>query len=111
MKGFLDITQKNKLLICEFLKEARLAAKLSQKKVANALGYTTPQFVSNWERGMILPPKTTIPLLVHLYKIDVEEFFEVYMIATNLELAKLLKMKPSSKIYVEHNGKKIKELQ
>lgn len=41
-----------------FLKDARKRAGLSQGELAKILGYTTPQFVSNWERGKCsVPPK------------------------------------------------------
>lgn len=38
--------------LAELLKEKRLAAHISQKTVAEKLGYTTAQFISNWERGV-----------------------------------------------------------
>lgn len=44
------------MIISQLLKEARLKADLSQKDVSDQLGYTSPQFVSNWERGVSRPP-------------------------------------------------------
>lgn len=38
-----------------YLANIRLERKLTQWDVAVALGYGTPQFVSNWERGVVLP--------------------------------------------------------
>lgn len=52
-----------------FLQKSRLAASLSQREVAARLGYTTPQFVSNWERGLSLPPLRTLPELASLLKV------------------------------------------
>ena len=37
--------------------------------VAKVLGYSSPQFVSNWERGLVSPLFETISTLVDLYKI------------------------------------------
>lgn len=34
------------------LKEKRLASGLSQLEIAKTLGYSSGQFVSNWERGL-----------------------------------------------------------
>ncbi len=40
----------------KIIRDARSNAGLSQADLATALGYSTPQFVSNWERGVSLPP-------------------------------------------------------
>ena len=39
-----------------FLKEGRERAGLTQRALAERLSYSSPQFVSNWERGESLPP-------------------------------------------------------
>jgi transcriptional regulator with XRE-family HTH domain len=41
--------------LASFLKERRIAAGLSQIDVSRKLGYTSAQFVSNWERGIAKP--------------------------------------------------------
>ena len=53
----------------DYLRQKRLASGLSQLDVARALGYSSPQFVSNWERGLVSPPLETISVLIGLYKI------------------------------------------
>ena len=58
-----------------YLKAKRGAAGLTQRDVAAHLDYTSPQFVSNWERGLIIPPKETTHELRKLYKIDENLFF------------------------------------
>jgi ribosome-binding protein aMBF1 (putative translation factor) len=40
----------------KFIQRARENAGLTQKQIADGLGYTTAQFVSNWERGIAMPP-------------------------------------------------------
>ena len=35
-----------------YLKSKRTKAQLSQTEVSEALGYTSPQFISNFERGL-----------------------------------------------------------
>ena len=42
------------------LKQKRVAAGLSQRDVSDELGYSTPQFISNWERGISCPPRRII---------------------------------------------------
>lgn len=59
----------------KILKDMRENAGLSQADVAEALNYTTPQFISNWERGVSFPPIKVIPKLAKLYKTDREYLF------------------------------------
>lgn len=56
--------------VSELLKQGRLSVNLSQREVADAFGYTTPQFVSNWERGVSHPPLSALAKLSKLLKID-----------------------------------------
>lgn len=60
-----------------FLKEKRTTVGLSQADVAKVLGYSTPQFISNWERGISSPPINILKKLGQLYKVTSEEIFEV----------------------------------
>lgn len=55
------------------LKQKRTQAGLSQRDVADKLGYSTPQFISNWERGASIPPMNAICILASLYQMDAEE--------------------------------------
>ena len=58
------------------IKLARTKAGLTQLQVAKKLGYTSPQFVSNWERGDSLPPMEIFPKLATLLHIDSKELIE-----------------------------------
>lgn len=53
-------------LLSVFLKEKRTCAGLSQWDVAKKLGYSSPQFVSNWERGLSDPPIMTLAEKIQL---------------------------------------------
>lgn len=55
-----------------FLKDAREAKGLSQAEVAKHLGYTSPQFISNWERGTAAPPAKILFQLSRLYNVNSE---------------------------------------
>jgi transcriptional regulator with XRE-family HTH domain len=57
----------------DYLRQKRLDSGLSQLDVARVLGYSSPQFVSNWERGLVSPPLETIAVLIDLYKIPAQE--------------------------------------
>ena len=63
--------------IGKYLKSQRERTGLSQREVAIELGYTTAQFVSNWERGLISPPMTTMVTLIELYKMPKKELIEL----------------------------------
>lgn len=62
-----------------YLQELREKAGLSQKTIADKLGYTTPQFISNWERGISTPPPNAIRKLAKLINIDSEKLFETIL--------------------------------
>ncbi|MGZ3768421.1 MAG: helix-turn-helix domain-containing protein [Bdellovibrio sp.] len=68
-------TDLNKLP--KLLQTYREKSGLSQVEVAEKLGYTTSQFVSNWERGLSAPPFNALRKLAVLYKIDADELFDI----------------------------------
>ncbi len=56
--------------LSQFLKEKRQELGLSQLEVARQLGYSSAQFVSNWERNLVAPPIDTLAVLIDLYKLQ-----------------------------------------
>jgi transcriptional regulator with XRE-family HTH domain len=68
--------------LSEFLKEKRTQASLSQKDVADKLGYSSAQFISNWERGLSSPPMHTLKKLAEMYNVNVDEMFDVILEST-----------------------------
>jgi transcriptional regulator with XRE-family HTH domain len=66
---------KNKTQLASFLKKKRVEAGLTQSDVASELGYSSPQFISNWERGLANPPVFILRNLTKLYKVPAEEMF------------------------------------
>lgn len=60
----------------EYLRQKRLDSGLSQLDVARVLGYASPQFVSNWERGLVSPPLETIAVLIQLYKMPTNDVID-----------------------------------
>ncbi len=59
-----------------YLKERREVAGLSQSEVARALGYSSPQFVSNFERGLCSPPLPALKKICELYKLVKKDLLE-----------------------------------
>jgi len=60
----------------EKLRAAREKSGLSQKELADKLGYSSSQFVSNWERSLALPPMKKWVELEKLIGISVKELAE-----------------------------------
>ncbi len=57
----------------------RLRAKLTQREVSIELGYSSAQFISNFESGIASPPLSKLPQLVELYKIPVERLISLIL--------------------------------
>lgn len=85
--------KKETNLLADFLKQKRTAAGLSQRDVADELGYETPQFISNWERGVSFPPISALKDLGELYKISADDLFEVTLQATVKRVTNEMKRK------------------
>ncbi len=68
--------------LAKFLKEKRTLVGLSQKEVATKLGYSTSQFISNWERGISQPPIHTLRTLAKMYGVAADQMFQVLVTAT-----------------------------
>jgi transcriptional regulator with XRE-family HTH domain len=79
--------------LSSYLKQKRIASGLSQLDVAKVLGYSSPQFVSNWERGLVSPPLETIAVLIELYKVPPSEVIEYILKETKAYLEANLKTK------------------
>jgi transcriptional regulator with XRE-family HTH domain len=57
----------------QFMQSARLKAGLSQRELSNYLGYSSAQFISNFERGIALPPLTKLAKMAKKLKLPVKE--------------------------------------
>ena len=62
-----------------FFKKRREELGLHQKDVAKILGYSSPQFISNMERGLSLPPIKKIKKLIKLYNLPPEEVLDLIL--------------------------------
>ncbi|MGZ3713502.1 MAG: helix-turn-helix domain-containing protein [Bdellovibrionota bacterium] len=77
----------------EFLQSKRVKAGLSQGDVASKLGYSSPQFISNFERGLCAPPLNKLKMLVQLYDLSGEEVLKLMMKENERHLRKALNLK------------------
>lgn len=84
------------LMTSEYFKEKRLSAGLTQLEVSDALGFKSPQIVSNWERGQCAPPTQCIGDLIELYSLNAAEVVDIITEENKRYLQTLLKVKVSS---------------
>ncbi len=63
----------------DFLKDSRETAILTQAEVSLKLGYSSPQFISNIERGISVIPLKTLAKMVHLYRVNPESVVKIIM--------------------------------
>jgi len=63
-------------IVGRFLRDKRAKAGLTQWDVAHHLKYSTAQFISNWERGVSLPPLEVLPKLTALFGVVNREFID-----------------------------------
>lgn len=69
------MTRREKL--GKFLKAQRKAAGVTQRQIAEALGYSSAQFISNWERGISQPPLESLEQLAKLIKVDARKLLRM----------------------------------
>lgn len=62
--------------LAQLLRETREYRGFSQSEVAKRLGYSSPQFVSNMERGLCAPPLKAMKELVEMYKMKQDELIQ-----------------------------------
>ena len=72
-------TEKRFQELGKYLKKQRVLAGYSQGDIGKKLGYSSPQFISNFERGNCAPPLVALKTLVNLYKMNVEEVIDLIL--------------------------------
>lgn len=63
----------------QYLRQWRTDAGVKQHELAQLLGYKSPQFVSNWERGLCAPPMDQIKPILNALKVDPGQFIKIYL--------------------------------
>jgi transcriptional regulator with XRE-family HTH domain len=76
-----------------YLAEARDKAGLTQREVSLALGYSSAQFISNFERGIAVPPLKKLKILMKLYDIRVDTVVEMILDAEREIMSSVLEPK------------------
>jgi transcriptional regulator with XRE-family HTH domain len=64
-------------IVGSFVKAMRLRAALTQDELARKLSYSSAQFVSNWERGISLPPLDILAKLCVVCRTSPDDLVDV----------------------------------
>ena len=73
-----------------YLRQSRQNAKITQKKLSIRLGYSSPQFVSNWERNMSFPSPEKIAAIASVLGIRAADIVEALIEEKTLKLRRKL---------------------
>lgn len=73
-----------------YLKMQREAKGLTQLEVSKVMGYSSPQFISNWERGEAPPPLDAIRRLTGILKLDKMKVLNLYLAHTEYLIRRAL---------------------
>jgi DNA-binding transcriptional regulator YiaG len=73
-----------------YLAQMRKKNAFSQREVADELGYSSAQFISNFERGISYPPKSKLKRLVKMYKMPKAVIIEKIITAKRNRLIEAL---------------------
>lgn len=88
--------KRNHTQLGEYLLKQRKAAGLTQKELSETLGYSSAQFISNFERGITAPPLSKMDKIVKTLKIkqgDLDSLVSFYVTAYEKKIAKAIKGK------------------
>lgn len=78
----------------KLFKSHREKLSITQRQASDKLGYSSPQFVSNFERGLCALPLKKIRILIELYEMDANNVadiiidFQSKIIRKNLNITK-----------------------
>lgn len=74
--------------LSSFLRETRVEKGLTQLQASRALGHSSPQYISNFERGLCEPSLETAMKLCELYEIPRRQLYDlmVEMYQSELEV-------------------------
>jgi transcriptional regulator with XRE-family HTH domain len=69
-----------------YLRDLRVKSGFTQRVVADHLEYSSAQFISNFERGIAIPPLKKLKALLRLYRGNMEKTIELVLSARRAEM-------------------------
>jgi transcriptional regulator with XRE-family HTH domain len=86
---------RNYVALGEYLQEMRIKSDLTQREVSLELGYSSAQFISNFERGISSPPLKKLKELIRMYKMPIEKVMGLVLEGEREVLVAALRNAPS----------------
>ncbi len=77
-----------------FLRETRIEKSITQLQASRALGHSSPQYISNFERGLCEPSLETAMKLCELYGIPRRQLYDIMVEMYQIELEAKIFKKP-----------------
>lgn len=72
-----NMSEESTKKLGSYLKQQRERKGLTQSEVASKLGYGSPQFISNIERGISNVPLKSLKVIINLYQIPPQEVIDI----------------------------------
>ncbi len=82
----------------KYFRDKRIEAGKTQSELAEQLGFSSAQIVSNWERGICAPPMASLKTLIKILKLDPEEVTDVITEENRRFLVETLTGRKSQKV-------------
>lgn len=76
-----------------YFRKKRVESGMTQIELSKRLGYSTSQFVSNWERGVCMPPLSNMASLCDLLSIPKREIVDLLTDEYRRNLERAVKLK------------------
>lgn len=81
----------------EAFKKERKQAGVSQGKISKSMGWSSPQFVSNWERGLSYPSQESLKTICDKFSMDYDKMVSIILKEKTQALRDAWKPKHASK--------------
>jgi transcriptional regulator with XRE-family HTH domain len=86
------------------IRDRRISKGMTQAELSAEFGYSSPQFISNWERGDCGPPLNILPKLAKILAITQKEIVQIILDETKREIES--NFHPSTKVAANAKAKR-----
>lgn len=87
---------RNYTQLGSYLRTLRIGKNFTQRDVSMALGYSSAQFISNFENGIAAPPLAKLKLMLDMLDGDASQIIKLSLEGERLIISNVLKERPKS---------------